>query len=133
VSVRIHRNLNHGPAWVVSPPNGGKALRRVDALTLTVEAVKVSLPTLQRMRTPRGELTPSGAQGLGRRTVGAWLIGEPVEGRFKATGSTVHFNPFKGDSFTLNTGDGEHVPLQVCEGETLTLRFNPCGRVEVVQ
>ena len=127
VSVRIHRNLNHGPAWVVSPSNGG------NGLTLTVEAVKVSLPTLQRMRTPRGELTPSGAQGLGRRTVGAWLIGEPVEGRFKATGSTVHFNPFKGDSFTLNTGDGEHVPLQVCEGETLTLRFNPCGRVEVVQ
>lgn len=125
---RVHRNLNdHTPdgsaGWVVDG-------ERVAEVVLRVSAVKVSAATLARIRTPRGERTPSGAQGLGRRTVGAWLVGEIVAsiGDFTPTGATIHFNPFKDDAFQVRVGDdfADFIPC----GQVV--RFNRGGSVEVM-
>lgn len=123
--VRIHRNLNDtgGEAWVIT--ENGKT-RRVPTLRLVVAGSKISRATLERIRTPKGEKTSSGAAGLGKRTVGAWIVGEVVT---TSTGKnhssvTVHFNPFKNDEFFLSNGGG------LVEG--MVLDFMPCGSVAVV-
>ena len=128
LSVRIHRNLNHGEPWVLTCKAEGR--RRVASAVLRVDSVKVSAATLARIRTPKGERTPSGAQGIGKRTVGAWLVGDLLTtSEATPTGATVHFNPFKDDTFKIQRG-GEFSPLVV--REPLTLRFNADGTVEVV-
>lgn len=136
MSVRIHRNLNDHTAdssegWVITP-KGGKSYRVAEAVLL-VHTVKVSASTLARIRTPRGSLTASGSKGLGRRTVGAWLVGDLVsftDYDHRPTGSTIHFNPHLDDDFKIQTG-GEFStfsPGRVGE----VLHFKRCGSVEVV-
>jgi len=112
----VHRNLNHGDPWVLTCKAHGR--RRVPSVVLRVESVKVSKATLDRIRTPKGQRTASGAQGLGKRTVGAWLVGDILSstGDFTPTGATIHFNPFKDDAF------------QVCDGDDFA-DFIPCGQV----
>lgn len=131
VQVRVHRNLNdHTPdgsaGWVITP-KGGKSYRVASAL-VSISSVKVSASALDRIRTPRGSLTKSGAKGLGRRTVGAWLVGELVEIPTKRTGFTVHFNPFQNDTFMIQKA-GVFKPLEV--SSDLILSFNQDGSVEV--
>ena len=126
MSVRIHRNLNGNESngWVIT--ENGKT-RRVPTLRLVVAASKISQATLNRIRTPKGEKTPSGAAGLGKRTVGAWIVGEIVgtsTRKNQHSGITVKFNPFFNDDFHLSNGGG------LVEG--LVLDFMPCGTVAVV-
>lgn len=132
VSVRIHRNLNdHTPdqsgGWVITE-NGKR--RRVASVLAIITSTKVSASTLARIRTPRGEKTASGAQGIGRRTVGAWLIGELLASDINATptGATIHFNPFIDDTFTAKVGDD----CRPFEAVGQIVRFNQDGSVEVL-
>jgi len=129
MSITIHRNLNDrgGEAWVLTCKAEGR--RRVPSAFMLVQSVKVSASTLARIRTAKGERTPSGAQGLGKRTVGAWLVGSHFStNKTKATGSTIHFNPFKDDTFMIQEG-GKFSPLMI--DEPVLLHFKPCGTVEV--
>ena len=131
MSVRIHRNLNDHTAdksegWVITP-KGGKSYR-VGSACLLIDAVKVSASTLARIRTPKGELTASGARGIGRRTVGAWLLGELMNDEFSATGATIHFNPHLNDEFMIQQG-GE---FRTFSPGAVLLRFTSAGTVEVV-
>ncbi len=136
MSVKIHRNLNDrtpdsSEGWVITPK--GEKSYRVEEAVLLVHTVKVSSATRDRIRTPRGELTSRGAQGLGRRTVGAWLVGEFVSfGDYTSTltGSTIHFNPHINDSFMIqiNGNYQRFTPSKVGE----VLHFKKCGTVEVV-
>lgn len=128
--VRIHRNLNdrtsdRSAGWVIT--ENGKT-RRVADLVASIITVKVSEATLQRIRTPKGEKTPRGAQGLGKRTVGAWLVGSLLEDyKGTPTGSTIHFNPFIDDDFKIQTG-GE---FSTFTGGAV-LHFKRCGGVDVI-
>tara|TARA_R100000951_G_scaffold116313_1_gene127572 strand:+ start:606 stop:896 length:291 start_codon:yes stop_codon:yes gene_type:complete len=96
-----------------------------------VQSVKVSASTLARIRTAKGDKTPSGAQGLGKRTVGAWLMGEHHStNQTKATGATIHFNPFKDDEFMIQEG-GKFSPLMI--DSPVLVHFMPCGSVVVFE
>tara|TARA_R110001632_G_scaffold171571_2_gene290754 strand:- start:1732 stop:2139 length:408 start_codon:yes stop_codon:yes gene_type:complete len=132
--VRIHRNLNDRTAdqsegWVIT--ENGKT-RRVRDLVLRLDSVKVSAPTLERIRTPKNEKTSSGASGLGRRTVGAWLVGSictfSMGDNLTPTGARIAFNPKFNDTFQVKRGAAEG-PLE-CRGQFL--RFHASGLVEVV-
>jgi|9_EtaG_2_1085328.scaffolds.fasta_scaffold56829_2 hypothetical protein len=129
--VRIHRNLNGNASngWVITP-KGGKPYRVSEAKML-IFSTKISAPTLERIRTKKGDLTSRGSQGLGKRTVGAWLVGEVLEpvpnsphiwGR--ENGDTIHFNPFKDDEFQIQH-KGNFYPYT---GGGI-LHFKPCGGV----
>lgn len=127
MSVRIHRNLNGDTSngWVIT--ENGKT-RRVPTLRLVVVDSKISRATLERIRTPKGEKTSSGAAGLGKRTVGAWIVGEVVTistpKNPSHSGITVRFNPFHNDDFFLSNGGGLRAGM--------VLDFLACGTVAVV-
>jgi hypothetical protein len=134
VTVRIHRNLNdrstdQSEGWVIT--ENGKT-RRVKSLVLRLDSIKVSMATIHRIRTPRGEKTPSGAAGLGKRTVGAWLVGSictySMGDNLTPTGARVAFNPKFNDTFQVKRGAAEG-PLEPL-GQFL--RFHASGLVEVV-
>jgi len=136
MSFKIHRNLNDrtpdsSEGWVLTPK--GEKSYRVEEVLLLVHTVKISNATLDRIRTPRGQKTKSGASGIGRRTVGAWLVGDLVsstETTSSLTGSTIHFNPHVNDSFMIQINGKYHkfTPSEVGE----VLHFKKCGSVEVV-
>tara|TARA_Y100000114_G_C11753070_1_gene325434 strand:+ start:553 stop:951 length:399 start_codon:yes stop_codon:yes gene_type:complete len=131
MSITIHRNLNDkgGEAWVLTCKEQGR--RRVPSAFMMIERVKVSASTLARIRTAKGDKTPSGAKGLGKRTVGAWLVGSHFStNQTKETGSTIHFNPFKDDTFMIQTG-GVFSPLVI--DEPILVHFKPCGNVAIFQ
>lgn len=124
-TVRIHRNLNDrgGEGWVITP-KGGKSYR-VPSIVLQITGSKISQATLDRIRTPKGQFTSSGAKGIGKRTVGAWLLGQIISESTKKKGkTTIHFNPFHCDDFQLKNGQ----PVKV----GTVAHFKPCGTVEVV-
>lgn len=129
--VRIHRNLNGNSSngWVITPK--GEKSFRVPSVVICVTGQKISTATLARIRTPKGELTPSGAQGLGKRTVGAWVLGHVLNddelGNLQPNGATVGFNPFHDDEFKV-WYDGKFSPLM----NGIFLRFTEAGTVEVM-
>lgn len=129
MSIRIHRNLNGNASngWVVTPK--GEKSFRVPSITVTLTGSKISTATLARIRTPKGEQTPSGAQGIGKRTVGAWLLGHALDdlGNLQPNGATVGFNPFHDDEFKV-WHDGKFTPIQ----SGLIVRFTEAGTVEVM-
>ena len=129
MSIRIHRNLNGNASngWVVTP-KGGKSFR-VPSIVVMLTGSKISAATLARIRTPKGELTSSGAKGIGKRTVGAWLLGHPLDdlGNLQPNGATVGFNSFHDDEFKV-WYDGKFAPIQ----EGLIVRFTESGTVEVM-
>jgi len=129
LSIRVHRNLNGNASngWVVTP-KGGKSFR-VPSISVMLTESKISTATLARIRTPKGEKTSSGAAGLGKRTVGAWLVGHVLEdlGNLKPNGATVGFNPFQDDEFKV-WYDGKFSPIQ----SGLIVRFTEAGTVEVM-
>lgn len=127
-TVRVHRNLNDNTGregWVVTLKGGKK--HRFPELFLCISGSKISQATLDRIRTPKGELTSSGARGIGKRTVGAWLLGSvhiaPTLKKLPQR-DTIHFNPFYTDDFVLSNGD----PVKA----GTVAHFKPCGTVSVV-
>jgi len=131
MAVRVHRNLNDSTGlqgWVISEK--GVKSRRVESLTLKVEASAVSKSTLNRIRTPKGELTSSGARGLGKRTVGAWLVGEivPAVATAAPINGRVAFHPLYCNDFQHITCSGAVLALK----PGLILRFTASGLVEVI-
>ena len=99
--------------------------RRVPSIVVKITGSKISQATLARIRTPKGQLTSSGAKGIGKRTVGAWLLGEIIGTTTTKKGkTTIHFNPFFCDEFTTKNGE----PVKV----GTVAHFKPCGTVEVV-
>lgn len=128
MSVTIHRNLNDrtpdsSQGWVITPK--GEKSYRVASVVLEITGQKISKKTLDRIRTPKGELTESGASGIGKRTVGAWLVGKIIStSTTKKAKTTIHFNPFYCDEF--QTKEGETV-----ESGTVA-HFKKCGTVEVI-
>lgn len=91
--VRVHRNLNSGPNWVVT--RRGKVVERINKLSLLVNRIVVSDRTIVRCRTPKGELSKLGTIGIGRRTVCCWFEGELLESKEKVDGLEISFNPMK--------------------------------------
>ena len=134
MSIKVHRNLNDRTAdnsqgWVITEK--GKT-RRVKSLVLCVQSVKVSAATLERIRTPKNEKTSSGASGIGRRTVGAWLTGYELPSTVGvATGETIHFNPIKNDTFMIQK-NGTFKPLVLDSRVAFNVLFSACGSVAVV-
>ena len=134
MSIKVHRNLNDRTAdksegWVIT--ENGKT-RRVESLVLCVQSVKVSAATLERIRTPKNAKTSSGASGLGRRTVGAWLTGYELPSTVGvATGETIHFNPHINDTFMIQR-NGAYSPLILNSTLVLNVHFSACGSVAVV-
>jgi hypothetical protein len=134
LSIKVHRNLNDRTAdksqgWVIT--ENGKT-RRVESLVLCVQSVKVSARTLERIRTPKNAKTSSGASGLGRRTVGAWLTGYELPSTVGvATGETIHFNPHINDTFMIQR-NGTFKPLILNSTLVLNVHFSACGSVAVV-
>lgn len=126
--VRVHRNLNDRTGregWVITVKGGKK--HRFPELFLCISGSKISQATLERIRTPKGQKTSSGASGIGKRTVGAWLLGSVhISPEFKKLPQrdTIHFNPFYTDDFVLSNGD----PVKA----GTVAHFKPCGTVSVV-
>lgn len=131
MAVRVHRNLNDSTGlqgWVISEK--GFKSRRVESLTLRLVSSTISKSTLNRIRTPKGELTSSGARGLGKRTVGAWLVGEivPAPAPAGAVNGRVAFHPLYCDDFQHITSEGKIQALD----SGLMLHFTASGLVEVI-
>lgn len=130
MSVTIHRNLNRGHPWVLTCKAEGR--RRVPEVLAVIHRAKISMATLHRIRTPKGDRTPSGAQGLGKRTVGAWLVGDLVTATTATpTGATIHFNPFHDDWFRLRR-DGRADARFDPDPSGVVIHFRRDGSVEVL-
>lgn len=137
--VRVARDLNRAGLWTIyrKSRTGWKPSEKVRSLTLARVTWSVSAAGIERIRTPKGERTSSGAAGLGKRTVCAYAVGELGECPTTAPAPTfdihtVHFNPFKHEAFMLGwDGVATAADLEPAPAG-LTLRFIEAGRVEVV-
>ena len=91
--VRVHRNLNKGPNWVLTM--NGKVQGKYDYLIMRVDRIIVSDRTIVRCRTPKGEVSELGTMGLGRRTVCCWFEGELIDSYWGFGRLEISFNPME--------------------------------------
>lgn len=124
--VRIARDLNRSGLWSVYAREGGRwrCVVKTESLTLSNVTWNVSASGIERIRTPKGQKTKSGAQGLGKRALIAYACGTLDRLDAKPSGGPrITFNPFKNDGFML---DGKPAPAKVAR-----LVFTAGGVVEV--
>lgn len=125
--VRVARDLNASGRWTIYAHRDGrwKPTAKVDSLRLEDVSFKISASGVERIRTPKGSHTSTGARGLGKRTVCAFAVGTLAQiGATPTGGDRLTFNPFKDDSFKI---EGQEAPAQV-DG----LAFTEGGLVEVI-